>query len=133
MKYYLIISLLFLISTLGFTQTCERSGSFTGGTVTGGTKLKIAKNGNLSIQMDGHFKTNEGPDLNIYLSNTSKVDQNSLLVHSLDALEASQKYKLNASIEIDTYKYVIIHCTKYNHHFGTATLNEMKGDACPVE
>lgn len=133
MKFIFTLFTLILLSSHSFGQTCERKGQFTGGTVKGGVKLKRSKKGTYFIQMDGSFSTTEGPDLNIYLSNTTSVNESSLLVHSLEALEASQKYKIENPLKMNDYQYVIIHCTEYNHHFGTATLLMATGEGCELE
>ncbi len=132
LKYLIALIFAVLTQSISYAQDCQRSGEFTGGSVKGGVKLKVTKKGKMFIQLDGEFESKEGPDLNIYLSNTSQVQDESLLVHRLDGLVAAQRYKLTSTIDIEKYTYVIIHCTEYNHHFGTATLGEMTGEGCPT-
>ena len=61
------------------------------------------------------------------LSNDPTVsDSSSIRIQALMVLEGSQRYRLEESIDVLKYDYVVIHCTKWNHWYGSAKLKACK-------
>jgi hypothetical protein len=72
--------------------------------------------------MKGRFY--ESPDIitsseiKIERNRTEKADStNPLRIETLISLTGSQKYLLDKSISVINYKYIVIHCTKWNHSY----------------
>ncbi|MBL0135579.1 MAG: DM13 domain-containing protein [Chitinophagaceae bacterium] len=76
--------------------------------------------GVLSLRIDG-FSVNSGPDLKIYLSKEQQP-LNFLRLGSLKGLSGDQQYSIINRPDFMEYRYVLIHCEKYNHLFGSALL-----------
>lgn len=126
MKPYFIITV-FLFSLISVkAQKVERTGDFYNSTdikTEGRVVVSNNKKGKLVIKLSPGFKTQEGPDLGVYLSTTEKVgDGEHVNVDNLFTLEGSQRYVSKEEIDIQTYDFIVIHCTKWNHWYGTAKL-----------
>jgi len=68
-----------------------------------------------------NFSTTNGPDLKVYLSKASSpVDFISL--GNLKSTNGNQVYEITGSPDFSKYRYVLIHCERYNHLFGSAEL-----------
>jgi len=115
-------------SVVTYAQHCDREGTFYDATdikTSGEVKIEKDKKGRSFIVLSKKFNTQEGPDLDVYLSKTPTVDSvNSVRVEALASLTGSQKYQVKQSINLSDYKYVVIHCTEYNHWYGTAKLEK---------
>ena len=62
-----------------------------------------------------------GPDLHVYLSRQQQpVDFIDL--GKLKSTSGNQIYDIKGMADFSTYRYVLIHCQKYNHLFGSAVL-----------
>ena len=131
-NYILAAAFVFGLTTIGKSQTCSRKGQFNGG-LKGKAEIVINKKGKMILKLSNDFKTNEGPDLGVYLSKTSKVvEGKSLMVKPLLAFEGGQRYVLK-NIDMNEYNFVVIHCTEHNHHFGSAGLGKAEGESCEVK
>ncbi len=131
MKNTSVITILFLmLFSHSFAQTCIKEGEFTNSTdmkTSGDIEVIKDKKGRTVLKLNGNFKTEEGPDLDVYLSETATVsDSSALRVQALLILEGGQKYKLEEEVDVLKYKYVVIHCTKWNHWYGSAKLESCK-------
>lgn len=88
-------------------------------TVAGGPK--VYQNGNqYQLKLDG-FSISDGPDLKVYLS---KSDTPTEFVN-LGNLVPTAIYSIPQQVNLNEYKYVLIHCQQYNHLFAIALLNEI--------
>jgi hypothetical protein len=98
-----------------------KSGNFnptSGISVTGSAEL-VTDNTTNFIRLQ-NFTISGGPDLKVYLS---KNDFPSEFVN-LGALIGSKTiYEIPASVNINEYSHVLIHCQQYNHLFAIAQLN----------
>ncbi|MEO6455408.1 MAG: DM13 domain-containing protein [Ginsengibacter sp.] len=67
------------------------------------------------------FSSSNGPDLKVYLSKAaSPLDYISL--GDLKSTNGNQVYKITGTPDFTLYHYVLIHCEKYNHRYGSADL-----------
>ena len=98
------------------TQALAASGSFRGveGERVSGTAT--VKNG--KVVLSSSFRSTSGPDLYVYLGNSKP----SRIVARLRKLSGSQTYSLPKNINLANYSAVYIHCKRYNHTYGKASL-----------
>ncbi len=92
-----------------------------GETVSGSAKI-ITNDGKHSLVLDD-FKTNNGPDLHIYLSKES-TPKDFIDLGLLKSVSGTQVYPITGMPDFTKYKYALIHCQQYNHLFGSALLGE---------
>jgi len=98
------------------------SGSFSNGpygSVSG--KAKIYKTGTKYELALENFSSSNGPDLKVYLSK-EKQPVNFVNLGSLKSTAGNQLYAIPAAVNVNDYKYALIHCQQYNHLFGYADL-----------
>lgn len=82
-----------------------------------------------NVQSDGtvtnlvfeDFKTDNGPDLRVYLSK-DKTDNDFIDLGSLKGTEGSFFYELDSSINLDEYTTILIWCEDFSVLFGFNTL-----------
>lgn len=89
------------------------------GSVTG--KAKIYKTGSKYELALENFSSSNGPDLKVYLSK-EKQPVNFINLGSLKSTAGNQLYAVPATVNVNDYKYALIHCQQYNHLFGFAEL-----------
>ncbi len=99
-----------LLKTAQFTTTSGISGS---------GNVKIYVENNLRKLVLENYTIENGPDLKVYLS---KTDAPNTFVN-LGNLNVETVYNIPNSIDLNEYKYVLIHCQQYNHLFAIALLN----------
>lgn len=68
-----------------------------------------------------NFSTTNGPDLKVYLSQSNKPDIY-ISLGSLKSTNGNQVYDITGTLDIDKFKYALIHCETFNHLYGTAAL-----------
>ena len=135
-KLIVIASILFLIAckkettsttpvneTPATTAMAIDSGSFANGSygsVSG--KVKIYKTGSKYELALENFSTSNGPDLKVYLSK-EKQPVSFINLGSLKSTAGNQLYVIPTTVNVNDYKYALIHCQQYNHLFGYAELN----------
>lgn len=72
-----------------------------------------------------NFRTDSGPDLNIYLaSSISDIQSDYIDLGDIKGINGNYSYTLNKSIDLSTYKYVVIWCVDFNVNFGYAQLEK---------
>ena len=101
----------------------ERTGIFENGlygSVTGTASLHKNTDGSYDVTLDD-FKTNNGPDLYVYLSKEA-MPVHFLSLGKLTSTNGNQIYPVPETPGLGEYKYVCIHCKKYNHLFGYAKM-----------
>jgi|JI6StandDraft_1071083.scaffolds.fasta_scaffold14152_5 hypothetical protein len=69
-----------------------------------------------------NFSSSNGPDLKVYLSK-EKDPVNFINLGDLKATSGNQLYDIPNNIKTTDYKYVLIHCKRFNHLFGFAEIN----------
>lgn len=84
-------------------------------------KVLIYKVGDsLKLRLED-FRVSNGPDLKVYISK----EADPLSYYSLGSLQAfsgNQEYKIAQKIDFNTFRYVVIHCERFNHQFGKSLL-----------
>ena len=102
------------------TATITTVGTFnptSGIAVTGNAKVFL-DSGVSKLQLE-NFSISSGPDLKVYLSTTTSPTT----FVNLGNLNPNTIYTIPASVNLNVYKYVLIHCQQYNHLFAIAQLN----------
>lgn len=99
-----------LLKTGQFTTTSGISGS---------GSVKIYSDNNLRKLVLENYTIEAGPDLKVYLSTT---DAPNIFVN-LGNLNPETVYNIPNSVDLNVYKYVLIHCQQYNHLFAIALPN----------
>lgn len=70
-----------------------------------------------------NFKTDSGPNLDIYLaSDLSNINGDFINLGDIKGLNGNYTYDLAANTDLVKYKYVVIWCIDFNVNFGYATL-----------
>ncbi len=106
------------ISVLKFSGTFIGQG---GKDVSG--KAEIYLQGNEYALKLADFNSDNGPDLKVYLSKEiSPADFISL--GDLKSTNGNQVYNIPGTPDFSLYRYVLIHCEKYNHRYGSAELSK---------
>lgn len=89
----------------------------------------VKRDGKTFIAFDEKFKTKNGPDLKIFLSDLSmdqvngkNVISSSVLLSPLQSPKGAQEYEIPASVNIDDFASVLIHCEKYSVLWGGGSL-----------
>ncbi len=90
------------------------------GNVTGQAVLIRNSNGTYEILLE-NFNTTNGPDLYVYLSKEI-MPANFILLEKLRSTNGNQVYSIPGTPDFTQFKYVCIHCRRYNHLFGYAQL-----------
>lgn len=106
------------------TMSIEKAkGSFSNGpygTASGQAKIYAVGSGaQLALE---NFSSSNGPDLKVYLSK-EKDPVNFINLGDLKATSGNQLYDIPNNIKTTDYKYVLIHCKRFNHLFGFAEIN----------
>lgn len=83
----------------------------------GSVKFFEATSGNLLSLED--FKTDNGPDLYVYISKDKSVS-NSVNLGKLKSTSGTFNYAIDASISLEDYPYVLIWCRDFAVLFGSA-------------
>lgn len=136
MKTFTLFAVFTLTFLLTEAQNCSKTGNFEGAVdvdVTGSVTLEVQENGNIQLKLSSDFKSDAGPDLDLYLGNSNEVNSSSLKLEALASLTGEQVYTLPANISLDDYSYVTVHCTQYNHYYGAAFLETKQGDCSTLK
>tara|TARA_R110000868_G_scaffold45958_5_gene152199 strand:+ start:3920 stop:4369 length:450 start_codon:yes stop_codon:yes gene_type:complete len=100
---------------VGFKGVFQASAHPTSGTA--------AINLDLTVLNFENFKTDAGPDLNIYLvSDLSDIKSDFKDLGDIKGIDGSYSYLLPSNIDYKTYTYVVIWCVDFDVNFGYATL-----------
>lgn len=85
------------------------------------TLVQLPEGGN-ELRFSDNFFVDAGPQLDVYLSKTNRVDGNSIKLGLLSAFRGGQNFFVSANTIFDDVAFVIIHCTTYDLPFGRATM-----------
>jgi hypothetical protein len=103
------------------TGTTLLSGSFASNAHTTSGTVKVVESGGKKYLNFENFKTDNGPDLRVYLSkNTGIADFVNL--GTLKAVSGNFNYELTAAQNPNTHNYVLIWCEDFSVLFGNAVL-----------
>lgn len=136
MKILTLISLFTLTTFIANAENCHRTGTFVGAgdvDVKGSVTLEVQNGGFINLILSSDFVSDAGPDLDIYIGNTERIDGFSIKLEALTSLNGSQTYTLSSGINLGDYTYITIHCTQYNHHYGAALLGDNLGDCATLK
>ena len=67
------------------------------------------------------FKADDGPDVNIFLSET-KDENGAIDLGDMKGINGNYAYELNKSVDYKKYHFVLVFCKKYKVLFGYAEL-----------
>lgn len=82
---------------------------------------KISKD-KTQLLLEG-FKTDNGPDLNIYLaSSLSTIKTDYIDLGDIKGLNGNYSYSATNATDFSKYKYVVVWCVDFNVNFGYAVL-----------
>lgn len=79
-------------------------------------------NSTLSLELDS-FAVNNGPDLHVYLSREEQPI-NFIDLGKLRANSGKQSYAITGMSNLADFKFVLIHCQRFDHLFGKAILTQ---------
>lgn len=69
------------------------------------------------------FKSDSGPDLNIYLASDIKnVKRDYIDLGDIKGLNGNYTYNINSTTDFTKYKYVVVWCVDFDVNFGYATI-----------
>ncbi len=68
-----------------------------------------------------NFRTDNGPDLKVYLSKASTPNE-FISLGDIKSTNGNQVYDILAAPDFAVYRYVLIHCEAFNHLYGRAEL-----------
>lgn len=100
----------------------KSDGSFSGNgseKVTGQAKIYLTNN-KYMLKLE-NFNTTNGPDLKVYLSKAASPRE-FISLGDLKSTNGNQVYDIPEAPEFTKYRFVLIHCERFNHLFGSAEL-----------
>lgn len=102
--------------------TLKYSGNFQGigsQKVIGQAKIYLTNN-QYMLKLE-NFNTSNGPDLKVYLSKASSPSD-FISLGDLKSTNGNQVYEISGTPDFTQYRFVLIHCERYNHLYGSAEL-----------
>lgn len=107
------------VSTLSVQKS---NGSFMGygSEKVSGTARIFMMNDTYMLQLE-NFSTTNGPDLKVYLSKAASPSA-FISLGALKSTNGNQVYEIPGKPDFTQYRFVLIHCERYNHLFGSAEL-----------
>ncbi|MCJ7637680.1 MAG: DM13 domain-containing protein [Nitrososphaeraceae archaeon] len=84
-------------------------------------KILTISNGSQILRLE-NFKSTNGPDVHLYLSNNKQAND-FIDLGRLKANNGNQNYKIPMDIDFNHYGYVLIWCKPFSILFGSAQLN----------
>ena len=136
MKFKIIITLISVVLLMGCKKTSTRtldemvdpvstllySGPFAnagGENVSGMAKIYVTAN-KYSLKLE-NFSSSNGPDLKVYLS-LGPTPTGFISLGDLKSTNGNQVYEITGTPDFTKHKFVLIHCERYNHLYGSAEL-----------
>ena len=104
--------------SLKFTGTFSGVG---GQSVSGLAKIYLTNN-KYMLKLE-NFSSSNGPDLKVYLSMASSPS-GFISLGDLKSTNGNQVYEIPGTPDFTKHKFVLIHCERYNHLYGSAELNK---------
>ena len=105
----------------------ERRASFQGlgnYTVSGTGILEQMPDSTLELRFTASFSASNGPGLHVYLSNSNGGVAGGVDLGELKRNSGAQTYAVPASVTLNSYNYIIIHCQPFNVPFGYGEFQE---------
>ncbi len=111
-----------LNEVVSISSTLKYSGSFVGqGGQNVSGKAEIYFENNKYVLKLANFQSSNGPDLKVYFSKASSPSDH-ISLGDLKSTNGNQVYEISGVPDFTLYHYVLIHCEKYNHRYGSAEL-----------
>jgi hypothetical protein len=108
-----------MVSTAG---VLKYEGSFTGqGGQDVSGQVQIYLENNKYVLKLTNFKSDNGPDLKVYLSKAVSP-QDHISLGDLKSTNGNQVYDIAGTTDVMQYPFVLIHCERFNHRYGSAEL-----------
>ncbi len=111
---------------IGSQESLSRSGEFRGlngydasGTVT----LSTNDNGSLQVALNEAFRTQNGPGLYLYLSNSATRVAGGVELGALRSTRGADTYPVPGDVEITDFDHIVLYCKPFGVGFGTAELS----------
>ncbi len=104
--------------------TQKANGSFIGygsEKVSGQAKIFLS-NDQYMLKLE-NFSTTNGPDLKVYLSKAASPSD-FISLGDLKSTNGNQVYQINGTPDFSKYRFVLIHCERFNHLYGSAELEQ---------
>jgi hypothetical protein len=98
------------------------SGSFIGHgseKVSGQAKIFLTNN-QYMLKLE-NFSTTNGPDLKVYLSKESSPSDY-ISLGDLKSTKGNQVYQINGAPDFLQHRFVLIHCERFNHLYGSSEI-----------
>lgn len=137
-KSIILVALALLFSSQVSIAQCSRTGNFVQNAAdtptSGSVSLVFQTNGTKQIQLGTNFSTTPGPDIHVILCKNATYNKTNDIVISglLIQTNGAQTFNVPSNVDINQFKYVLIHCIAYNHRFGYAVLGNPIGPDCPT-
>ncbi len=90
------------------------------GTTSGKAEIYLTKNNTYELKLS-NFSVSNGPSLFVLLSK-EVMPVNFINLGALQSTMGNQVYSIASNPDFKTYKYISIHCTAYNHLFGSSLI-----------
>ena len=101
--------------------TLIATGNFTSGVhTTTGTAKVYNEGGTKRLRLE-NFKTDNGPDLKVYLSKDINAGT-FITISNLRSVNGNQNYDISGMPDLAEYKYVLIWCQQFGVLFGSALI-----------
>jgi|SRR5687767_4075787 len=130
-KYIFLIAIL----AISLFSSCEKDdpvnpsddpsfkGDFVSGIHTTSGEASIDKDKTTLTFTD--FKTDSGPDLNIYLaSDITNITSDYIDLGNIKGIDGDYTYSISGTTDFTQYKYVVVWCVAFDVNFGWALLEE---------
>lgn len=87
--------------------------------VSGEAKIYLV-NGKYQLKLE-NFRTDNGPDLKVYLSKKDRPNE-FISLGAIKSTNGNQVYDVSGTPDFSVHRFVLIHCERFNHLFGRAEL-----------
>ncbi len=68
-----------------------------------------------------NLSSSNGPDLHVYISKEIEPI-NFIDLGKLKSINGTQVYSINNNVNVQDFKYALVHCQQFNHLFGSANI-----------
>jgi len=136
MRFFASLLLMFFASFLfGQEVDCTRTASLSGAngyTNSGTCTLERFDDGRVQLSMSDDFRVSFGPDLRIYLSNSSRSTNGGVelfLITDLlgrNTFNGPLTFELPADINIEDFSHVVTYCRAFRQLWGSGELSNLK-------
>lgn len=107
------------VSMDGMKKTIGNFYGTRGQEVSGQASIYLVNN-KYQLQLE-NFHSSNGPDLKVYLSKAS-IPSEFISLGDIKSTNGNQVYDIPGTPDFTVYRYVLIHCERYNHLYGVAEL-----------